>query len=102
MVIVYLDKYLYLSSDPWSLEEKVNGVGCSPQNGQTKARVSGSDPSSASIGDRGKKNATAPISMVLVSLPDGTKQHGKPTKFPTEPRSQEEKVNRVGCSPQNG
>ena len=91
-----------LPIDPRSREGKVNGVGGSAPNGQTKACVSCPDPPSASIGDRGKKNATAPIKVVPVSLPDGTKQSGEPTKLPTDPRSRVKKINGVGGSARNG
>ena len=42
-----------LPTDPRSREEKVNGVGGSAQNGQTKARVFGSDPFTEPMGNEG-------------------------------------------------
>ena len=52
--------------------------------------------------DWGKKNAIAPFITGPVPLPDGTKQHGEPTKLPTDPRSREDTANGVGCLIQNG
>ena len=52
--------------------------------------------------DWGKKNAIAPFNTGPVPLPDGTKQHGEPTKLPSDPRSREDTANGVGCLIQNG
>jgi hypothetical protein len=52
--------------------------------------------------DWGKTNVIAPFNTGPVPLPDGTKQHGEPTKLPTDPRSREDTANGVGCLIQNG
>ena len=52
--------------------------------------------------DWGKKNAIAPFNTQPVPLLDGTKQHGEPTKLPSDPRSRENTANGVGCLIQNG
>ena len=52
--------------------------------------------------DWGKKNSIAPFNTGPVPLPDGTKQHGEPTKLPSDPRSREGTANGVGCLIWNG
>ena len=52
--------------------------------------------------DWGKTNAIAPFNTGPVPLLDGTKQHGEPTRLPSDPRSREDTANGVGCLIQNG
>ena len=43
-----------------------------------------------------------PFNIGPVPLPDRTKQHGEPTKIPSDPRSRDDTENGVGCLTQNG
>ena len=52
--------------------------------------------------DWGKTNAIAPFNTGPVPLLDGTKQHGEPTRLPSDPRNREDMANGVGCLIQNG